>query len=97
MAAASMCVVNLLFLLGMIGVIANGRELLFGLTPLARTVLFLPPLSAALTILSLVLAGTAWRRNRWRLRSRLYYSLLGLLGLVFIGSLYYWNLLGTRF
>ena len=60
----------------MVRVIANGRELLFGTTPLARVLL--PLLAAALTVLTPVLAIIAWRRNHWRLGSRLYYSLVSL-------------------
>ena len=76
----------------MVRVIANGRELLFGTTSLARVLL--PLLAAALTVLTPVLAIIAWRRNHWRLGSRLYYSLVSLLGLAFMGSLSYRNLLG---
>ena len=96
-AASTQCVVNLLFLTGTGVVVANGRELLFGVTPLARAVLLLPLLSAVLTGITLFLAVLAWRRRFWSLWSRLHYSLLGLLGLAFIGSLHYWNLLGLGF
>ncbi|MEA3275141.1 MAG: serine hydrolase domain-containing protein [Pseudomonadota bacterium] len=95
-AAGSMCVVNLLFLAGIVVVIAKGRELLFGITPLARAVLLLPLLSAVLTGLTLVLAAIAWRRGYWSLWGRLHYSVVALFGLAFIGSLHYWNLLGFR-
>ncbi len=96
-AASTLCVVNLLFLAGMVVVVANWRELLFGITQLARPVLLLPLLSAVLTGITLFLAVIAWRRGCWSLWSRLHYSLLGLLGLAFIGSLHYWNLLGLEF
>jgi CubicO group peptidase (beta-lactamase class C family) len=96
-AAGTMCVVNLLFLAGMVVVIANGRELLFGITPLARAVLLLPLLSTVLTGLTLFLAVIAWRGSYWSLWSRLHYSLASLSGLAFVGSLHYWNLLGLGF
>jgi hypothetical protein len=47
-----MCAVNLLFVSGMVVVIEQGRELLFGVTPLARGVLLLPLLSAGLAALT---------------------------------------------
>jgi len=96
-AASTLCMVNLLFLAGMVVVVADGRELLFGITPLARAVLLLPLLSAVLTGITLFLAVLAWRRGYWSLWSRLHYSLLGLSGLAFIGSLHYWNLLRLGF
>ena len=95
--AGTMCVVNLLFLAGMVLVIAKWRELLFGTTPFAWAVLLLPLLSAVLTGLTLILAVIAWKRGFWSFWNRLYYSLVGLLGLVFVGQLYYWKQLGFRF
>ena len=44
-AAGAMCLANLLFLAGMLMVIARGRELLFGITTFARAVLVLPAVS----------------------------------------------------
>jgi hypothetical protein len=96
-AAGGMCVVNLLFLAGMLGVIVRGRELLYGITPFARAVLVLPLLSVALTGLTLVFAAVALRRRYWGVGGRLHYLLVGLLGLAFLASLRYWNLLALRF
>jgi len=92
-----MCLVNLLFLAGMLMVIARGRELLFGITPFARAVLVLPVVSAMLTIPTLVLALIVLRQRYWGLASRLHYLLVAVAGLAFLGSLHYWNLLGLRF
>ena len=44
-AAGAMCLAKLLFLAGMLMVIARGRELLFGITTFARAVLVLPAVS----------------------------------------------------
>jgi hypothetical protein len=71
MGRGGMCVVSLLFLAGMLAVIARGRELLFGITPLARAVLVLPVLSAVLTASTLVLALIALRQCFWGLAGRL--------------------------
>ena len=95
--AGTMCMVNLVFLVGMTGVIANGRELLFGITPFAKGVLLLPLLSAGLTGLTLMLAVIVWKQACWSLWGRLHYALVGLLGLSFLGSLRYWNLLEWGF
>lgn len=95
--AGAICLANLLFLAGMLAVIARGRELLFGITPFARAVLVLPLLSAVLTVSTLVLALIALRRCYWGLAGRLHYLLVALAGAAFLGSLHYWNLLGLRF
>jgi CubicO group peptidase (beta-lactamase class C family) len=95
--AGAMCLVNLLFLAGMLMVIARGRELLFGITPFARAVLVLPVVSAMLTIPTLVLALIVLRQRYWGLASRLHYLLVAVAGLAFLGSVHYWNLLGLRF
>ena len=92
--AGAMCLVNLLFLAGMLIVIARGRELLFGITPFVQALLVLPLLSAGLTGVTLVLAVIALRRRYWSLAGQLHYLLVGLLGVAFLGSLHYWNLLG---
>jgi hypothetical protein len=94
--AAAMCAVNLLFVSGMVVVIEQGRELLFGVTPLARGVLLLPLLSAGLAALTSASAIAAWAQGRWNLWGRLHYTLVALLGLAFLASLAYWNLLRFR-
>ena len=91
-----MCAVNLLFVSGMVVVIEQGRELLFGVTPLARGVLLLPLLSAGLAALTSASAIAAWAQGRWNLWGRLHYTLVALLGLAFLASLAYWNLLRFR-
>jgi hypothetical protein len=91
--AVGLCATNLAFLAGMVAVVARGRELLFGPTPLARSLLLLPPLSAVLTALTLGLAALAWRRAYWHLPGRLHYTLVALSGVAFLASLAYWNLL----
>jgi hypothetical protein len=78
-------------------VIARGRELLYGVTPFARAVLVLPLLSAGLMAVTLILAAIALRRGFWGPAGRLHYLLVALVGLVFLGSLHYWNLVGFRF
>jgi CubicO group peptidase (beta-lactamase class C family) len=96
-AAGAMCLANLLFLAGMLAVIARGRELLFGITPFARAVLVLPVLAAVLTVSTLILALIALRQGYWGLAGRLHYLLVALAGAAFLGSLHFWNLLGLRF
>jgi len=96
-AAGTVCLLNLLFVAGMLMVIARGRELLFGITPFARAVLVLPLLSAGLTGVTLVFAVVALRRRFWGPAGRLHYLLVVVVGVAFLGSLHYWNLVGFRF
>ena len=95
--AGAMCVVNLLLLAGLSVVIAQGRELLFGITPLARAVLALPLLSLVLTALALFYAVLAVTHRLWGVAGRLHDLLVIGLGVAFLASLGYWNLLGLRF
>jgi hypothetical protein len=95
--AGTLCVANLLFLAGMVRVLARGQELLYGVTPFARAALVLPLISAGLTGVTLFLALIALRRRLWTLAGRLHYLIVGLVGLAFLASLRYWNLLGFQF
>jgi CubicO group peptidase (beta-lactamase class C family) len=95
--AGAMCTLNLVFLAGMVVVIARGGELLFGMTPFARGVLLLPLVSVVLTSLTLIFAALAVGRRYWGIAGRLHYLLVALIGLAFLGSLHYWNLLGLQF
>ena len=57
----------------------------------------LPLLSTGLTGVTLVFAVIALRRCYWGLVGRPHYLLVGLVGVAFLGSLHYWNLLGFEF
>jgi hypothetical protein len=50
-----------------------------------------------LTCVTLFLALIALRRRFWSPAGRLHYLLVGLIGLAFLASLRYWNLLDLQF
>jgi pimeloyl-ACP methyl ester carboxylesterase len=75
----------------------NARLVLhFGLSPDYPPVIALAIIAIALTLLGpvmLLLAGLAWRRQVWRLPRRLFFTLMTVVALAFIGLLARWDLL----
>jgi hypothetical protein len=68
-------------------------QILYGLSPLTKTLLIASPVCAVLAALTLIGSLIAWRRRYWRFTGRLHYTLVALAGLGFVWFLYSWNLL----
>ena len=58
----------------------------------AAGLFLIPPLTVLMAIGMLIFTGLAWVRRYWSLSGRVYYSLLTLAGVVFLGWLNYFNL-----
>jgi hypothetical protein len=65
--------------------VTEGRDAAAGL-------FLIPPLAVAMAIAMVVFTGLAWTRRYWSLSERVYYSLLTLTAVVFLGWLNYFNL-----
>jgi CubicO group peptidase (beta-lactamase class C family) len=91
-AAWSVCVLDLLFVVGMALVFSNIGATAYGASPLLLAVLTLPLLSAALTVGVIACAAMAWKRRDWGPLGRLHYSLVALAALTFVALLGYYNL-----
>lgn len=105
--AARMCMI----LIGMLGVVfvgglivailrteqANNIVLFFGLPSQYAPLLALPLVIVLLTLGALIGAVLAWRHSFWSVWGRLYYSLLTLAALSFVGIMTYWGLPGALF
>lgn len=78
-------------------VVAAASDPLAGFPGFIYLALCLFLLCVALTIVVIVCAARAWRDGYWTLGTRLRYSVIALLYLSFMGSLYYWNLIGFHF
>ncbi len=96
--AASLGILNLLFMLGFV------RTLMQGLTgalpyppPWFVVLLVIPVLTSVLAIVLAIFAVLAWKDRYWSVVERLHYSLVTLSGLAFVWFVNYWNLLGFRF
>jgi hypothetical protein len=60
----------------------------------AATSLFLiPPLTVVMAIGMVIFTGLAWARGYWSLSGRVYYTLLTLAAVSFLGWLNYFNLI----
>ena len=90
---------NLVFLIGMGLVLSQADfwELFFGLPGTVIALLFIPPLTAGMTLGLLIFTVLAWKNQYWSLIERLHYSLITLAAIGFISFLKYWNLLGFQF
>lgn len=97
------CVLNLLFLVGIMlyvqGILQGGNPPT-ELHPLPLTTniaLGLGVLSAILTVGALVYTVLAWRNSYWSVAFRTYYSLVTVAAVAFVWFQNYWNLLGWRY
>ncbi|HUW96093.1 MAG TPA: serine hydrolase domain-containing protein, partial [Anaerolineae bacterium] len=90
-------ILNLLFVVGFAALLMQG---LSGGGPYPPSwfvgLLVIPLLTAALSIVLLVLAVMAWKNQYWSLVGRVHYSLVTVAALVFVWFVNYWNLLGFR-
>ncbi len=89
---------SFLVFLGLLGsLLSNPEVIVFGPTQDVYRTLSIPLVGAALACLALLYTLIIWRNRRGRLFTRIYYTLLTIAFAVFLGQLYYWNLLGFRF
>jgi CubicO group peptidase (beta-lactamase class C family) len=95
--AGGMALLYIIFLIGMLSVVSNYLELVFGVPLLFKILLVLPILSALLTICALFFTYVAWKNKYWTVCGRLHYTLVVLASLAFLWFLAYWNLLGFHF
>ncbi|EMA70783.1 beta-lactamase [Halorubrum aidingense JCM 13560] len=84
----------LAFLIGLaVVVLRDPQAALLGDPLPLQVVLLLPAVGALASVTTLVLVGVAWRQGVWRPLTRLQYTAVGLVGVVFALVLAYWNLL----
>ncbi len=95
--AVAAALLNLLFLLGYVGVMLLApQSIAFGQVALLRGVLILPLLAALAAVASLPMLWLAWREHFWGVASRLHYTVTVVGLLAFVWFLNQWNLLGWR-
>jgi hypothetical protein len=64
---------------------------------LLKIALGLGVLAAAMTLGALVYTVLAWRDGYWGIAGRIFYTLVTVTAVAFVGFSNYWNLLGWRF
>lgn len=92
----SICVLNLLFV---VGVMLWGQPPteLGDISLMAKVVLGLGVLSAVLTVGALVYAALAWKNHYWSIAGRVYYTVITGAAVAFVWFLNSWNMLGWRY
>jgi CubicO group peptidase (beta-lactamase class C family) len=87
----------LLFVIGLLMVLSDPMELMYGVPSALKVFLVFPIISAVLTIGVLIYTVLAWKKKYWTGCERLHFTLILLASLIFIWFLNYWNLFGFRF
>jgi hypothetical protein len=95
--AGVVCALQLVFITGLMAVMGNFVDIIYGVPALLRVILFIPLLAGALTPGLLIYAVMAWKDETWSVPGRAYYTALALVTLAFTWWLYYWNLLGFHY
>src|ERR671916_273335 len=90
------CVLNLLFVVGMVPA-SNAPTELHGPQLIVKIVLGVGVLSAVLTAGALLYGVLAWNNSYWGIATRVHYTLVTVAAVAFVWFLNYWNLLGWRF
>jgi CubicO group peptidase (beta-lactamase class C family) len=86
-------IVSIVFAVGAGVGMSDSTDVVFGLPPLLKGLLYLAPVCAVLAAFTVVGCLIAWGQRYWRLTGRLHYTLVALAGAGFTWFLYYWNLL----
>jgi CubicO group peptidase (beta-lactamase class C family) len=91
-----LCVLNVLFLIGLGLTVSNPLNLAFGVPPTLTALFALALISAALTVGVVISTILAWWGRFWSAGRRIHYTLVALAALALAWELVYWNLLGFR-
>ena len=94
--AGVLCVLNVLFLIGLVLTVSNPLNLAFGVPPTLTALFALALVSAVLTGGVVISTILAWWGHFWSAGRRVHYILVALAALAFAWELVYWNLLGFR-
>ena len=87
---------SLLFVLFAVLLIMGLADLERGISPLAKAALNVSLAGAGVAAGLAVLTVLAWKNGYWGWVGRVYTTIVALTGLVFVGFLNYWNVLGLR-
>jgi CubicO group peptidase (beta-lactamase class C family) len=94
----AVCLLNLLFL---VGIVLWFRPMhpseLHGLPLMVEIVMGLGVLAAMLTLGALIYSVLAWKNRYWNFGGRVYYTLVTIAAIAFVWFLNYWNWLGWRY
>jgi hypothetical protein len=86
-----------MFYIGMVAMLSDPASIVFGVTTPLKVVLFLPLLSAVLTLFMIINTFRLSGDHRFSLVSRIFYVLITIVSIAALWQLYYWNLLGFKY
>lgn len=86
---------NLVFIVGLF--LTFGEKLVFGMNPIIPFLMVIPLVTAAMTLIMLVMIVVSWKNGYWSIPGRIHYTFLTLASLLFIIWTNYWNIIGFRF
>jgi len=95
--AGLMSWIFLTFIFGMVGVLSNYMELMFGVPPMLKTLSVLTMIAVFLTVGVMLCLLLVWGRGYWTVYGRIHYTLIFLASCAFIWFLNYWHLFGFKF
>jgi len=87
----------LLFLIGLVSLLSDPEQIIYGIPFALKIFLVIPFLAGVLAVGVLIFSFIVWIKNYWNGCSRLYYFLVLLNFVLFLWFLDYWNLLGFKF
>ncbi len=86
----------LVFIFGMVGVLSNYIELMYGVPPMLRTLSVLTMLGVILSVAMLLSLFLVWGKKYWTVYGRIHYTLIFLASCAFIWFLNYWHLFAFK-
>ncbi|MFW6140531.1 MAG: serine hydrolase domain-containing protein [Acidobacteriota bacterium] len=87
----------LLFFLGLVSLLSNPDQMIYGIPLPLKVLLIIPFVSLILAVGVFIFSATVWIKRYWNWCSRLHYLLILVSFVVFLWLLNYWNLLGFKF
>jgi len=95
--AAIVSALLLSFIVGLMIILRDPMEIVYGVPPYLGALLTLPILAGILTTVLLVVTASAWRNVYWGLAGRIHYTLVFLAAVATLWQLNYWNFVGWHF
>ncbi len=86
---------SLFFVVAFMGMMMS-PTIKYGLPPEMEQLLLIPNLTALMAVGMVIFTGFAWVRRYWSFSGRVYYTLLTVTAVAFLGWLSYWNLLSFQ-
>ena len=88
---------NFAFLIGIDLWVGNSQyriQLIYGMTQEMIALLWLPIISIPLTMGIIYYTVHLWKHEKWSISGRIYYALMAVTAVLFLGFVHHWHLLG---